>query len=50
MTSPLLQLEGLTRRFGGLLALDDVGFSVGNGDLVGLIGAAFELRTDAPLR
>ena len=38
MTRPLLQLDGLTRRFGGLLALDDVGLSVDDGELVGLIG------------
>ncbi len=34
----LLAVEGLTRRFGGLLALDDVGFSVEEGSLSAVIG------------
>ena len=38
MTAPLLHLEHLTVRFGGLLAVDQVGFSVHPGEIVGLIG------------
>ena len=34
----ILQIDNLTRRFGGLLALDNVTMSVANGELVGLIG------------
>lgn len=34
----LLAVEGLTRRFGGLLALDEVGFSVPEGSLSAVIG------------
>ena len=34
----LLAVEGLTRRFGGLLALDAVGFSVPEGSLSAVIG------------
>ena len=34
----LLELENVTRRFGGLVALDDVSFSVEQGAIAGLIG------------
>jgi branched-chain amino acid transport system permease protein len=34
----LLQAEGLTRRFGGLTAVNGVGFSMSAGEIVGLIG------------
>lgn len=34
----LLEVQGLTRRFRGLTALDDVDFVVGRGEVVGLIG------------
>ncbi len=36
--APLLQVDGLTRRFGGLLAVDKVGFGVAPGEVVALIG------------
>ena len=36
--SALLEVEGLTRRFGGLLAVDALGFAVGSGEIVGLLG------------
>jgi branched-chain amino acid transport system ATP-binding protein len=36
--TPLLAVEGLTRHFGGLRAVDDVSFDVGTGELVALIG------------
>jgi branched-chain amino acid transport system ATP-binding protein len=35
---PLLELEHVTRRFGGVVALDDVSFSVEQGEIAGLIG------------
>lgn len=35
---PLLQAEGLTRRFGGLTAVDGVSLTVADGELHGLIG------------
>lgn len=34
----LLEIEGISRRFGGLNALRDVSFSVNEGEIVGLIG------------
>jgi branched-chain amino acid transport system ATP-binding protein len=34
----LLELEHVTRRFGGVVALDDVSFSVARGEIAGLIG------------
>jgi branched-chain amino acid transport system permease protein len=36
--SDLLRVTGLTRRFGGLIAVNDIGFAVRAGELVGLIG------------
>jgi len=38
MTHPLLKITGLTKRFGSLLALDDVTFSLGRGEILGLVG------------
>jgi branched-chain amino acid transport system ATP-binding protein len=35
---PLLQLRNVTRRFGGVVALDDVSLDVGQGEIAGLIG------------
>ena len=37
-SAPLLQVTGVTVRFGGLTAVDDVSFDVQQGDLLGLIG------------
>jgi ABC-2 type transport system ATP-binding protein len=34
----MLELLGLTRRFGDVVALDDVSFSVGEGEMVGFVG------------
>jgi branched-chain amino acid transport system ATP-binding protein len=34
----LLHVDGLTRRFGGVIAVDGVSFDVGEGEIVGLIG------------
>jgi drug efflux transport system ATP-binding protein len=35
---PMLQVEGLTRRFGDLAAVDGLRFEVGEGELFGLVG------------
>jgi branched-chain amino acid transport system ATP-binding protein len=35
---PLLSVEHVTRRFGGVVAVDDVTLDVGEGEIVGLIG------------
>jgi ABC-type branched-subunit amino acid transport system ATPase component/ABC-type branched-subunit amino acid transport system permease subunit len=35
---PLLELDGVTKRFGGLVAVDGVSFAVGAGEIVALIG------------
>lgn len=35
---PLLQLVGVTKRFGGLAAVDDLSFSLHKGEILGLIG------------
>ena len=35
----LLQVRGVTKRFGGLIALDNVAFEVEEGEIVGLMGA-----------
>jgi branched-chain amino acid transport system ATP-binding protein len=38
MSTPLLQVENLSKRFGGFVALDGVDFAVSLGERVGLIG------------
>ena len=38
MAAPLLAVENVTRRFGGVVALDGVSFDVQPGEIVGLIG------------
>jgi branched-chain amino acid transport system ATP-binding protein len=38
MNAPLLRIEGLTRRFGGLVAVSDVSSAVRRGEILGLIG------------
>ena len=35
---PLLEVKGLTKRFGSLVAVGDVSFAVEKGTIVGLIG------------
>jgi branched-chain amino acid transport system permease protein len=52
--TPLLQVEGVTRRFGGLVAVNDISFEVRSGEILGLIGpngagktTAFNLLTGA---
>ena len=37
-SDPLLVVEGLTMRFGGLTAVAGLDFSVGRGDITALIG------------
>ena len=38
MTAPLLRTEGLGKRFGGFVALDNIDFEIGAGERLGLIG------------
>jgi branched-chain amino acid transport system ATP-binding protein len=38
VSEPVLETRGLTRRFGGLNAVSDVSFSVGEGTVLGVIG------------
>ncbi len=38
ITNPLLVVEHLTMRFGGLVAVNDLSFQVGRGDITALIG------------
>ena len=35
----LLEIDGVSKRFGGVMALADVSFTVGEGEIVGLMGA-----------
>jgi ABC-type branched-subunit amino acid transport system ATPase component len=37
-SGPLLEIRGLTKRFGGIVAVDDCTFSVARGSITGLIG------------
>ena len=49
---PVLTVEHLTMRFGGLLAIDDVSFEVGRQDITALIGpnGAGKTTSRAPSR
>ncbi|MGQ3355158.1 MAG: ABC transporter ATP-binding protein [Phreatobacter sp.] len=38
MTPPILEARGITRRFGGVIAVNDASLTVGKGQIVGLIG------------
>ena len=38
MSSPILEIRGITKRFGGLTALSDVSFAIAEGSIYGLIG------------
>src|SRR5215475_9847293 len=38
MSAPLLQLDRVTIRFGGLTAVSELNLTVGNDELIGLIG------------
>lgn len=38
MSAPVLEVKGLTIRFGGLVAVNEVSFAIQSGDLFGLIG------------
>jgi branched-chain amino acid transport system ATP-binding protein len=38
MSAPLLQVTGLSRAFGGVQAVDGVGFSLAPGEMLALIG------------
>ena len=38
MNKPFFKVEGLTKRFGGLVAVNDVSFEIGRDEIVGVIG------------
>lgn len=38
MTAPLLEVSGITRRFGGLVAVDGISLSLQSGEIMGLLG------------
>ena len=38
MSTPLLEVDGVTKRFGGLSALNDLSFEVAEGEIVSIIG------------
>ena len=35
---PILSVQGVTKRFGGLVAVNDVSFDVGHHEMIGVIG------------
>jgi branched-chain amino acid transport system ATP-binding protein len=45
--APVLKVDGLTRRFGGLVAVNDMGFTVNAGEIVGLLGPNGSGKTTA---
>jgi branched-chain amino acid transport system ATP-binding protein len=38
MNEPILSIDGITKRFGGIVALKDISFDVQRGEIVGLMG------------
>src|SRR5438132_5851966 len=36
--NPVLEVRGLSKRFGGIVAVDDVSFDVNEGEILGIIG------------
>ena len=38
MSAPILEIQGITKRFGGLTALSDVSFAIPERSIFGLIG------------
>jgi branched-chain amino acid transport system ATP-binding protein len=40
MSKPILSVKGVSKRFGGLVALNDVSFDVHEGEVLGLMGPA----------
>lgn len=46
-TAPLLTVDGIAKRFGGVVALDGVSFTVGDEEVVGMIGANGAGKTTA---
>lgn len=46
-SAPILKVEGLTRRFGGLVAVNDMSFTVHAGEIVGLLGPNGSGKTTA---
>jgi ABC-2 type transport system ATP-binding protein len=38
MTSPVIEVQGLHKRYGGTVAVEDVSFTVAEGEIVGLLG------------
>ena len=45
--SPLLELKAVTRRFGGLIAVNELSFAVASGEIVGLLGPNGSGKTTA---
>lgn len=45
--APVLEVNGLTRRFGGLVAVNDMGFTIHAGEIVGLLGPNGSGKTTA---
>lgn len=47
MNAPLLEIQGLTKRFGGLVAVNNLSFGVHAGEVVGLLGPNGSGKTTA---
>ena len=47
MSAALLRVDGITKSFGGLRAIDDLSFTVSQGEVVGLLGPNGSGKTTA---
>lgn len=47
MTTPVLEVQGIGKSFGGLRAVDDLSFHIGAGEIVGLLGPNGSGKTTA---
>src|SRR4030095_9323149 len=45
MAEPMIEVEGLTKRFGGFTAVDHVSFTVGKGSIFGFLGPNGSAKT-----
>jgi ABC-type Fe3+/spermidine/putrescine transport system ATPase subunit len=45
LTQPIIDIKGVTRQFGGIVAVDDVSLAIGRGEFFCLLGASGSGKT-----